>query len=66
MTKSLVEQIQNLEVEFSKSKERDDQYLEAIALFDSLVERGFIRPRGYCLSSIADYSLSSSAFISED
>lgn len=36
---------------------QNESYIEALVIYKTLVEQGLIRPRGYCLSSIADYSL---------
>ena len=66
MTESIVKRIQDLEIEITSTKEKDKQYQEAIELFESMIKKGFIIPRGYCLPSIADYSLSTSSFYSDE
>lgn len=48
-------------LELLKERERDfvndnNEYENAVKTYNEMVENGIIKPRGYCLSSIADYT----------
>ena len=50
-----VEKLCNENKDFT-SESRFNDYKEAGETFNSLINKGIIKPRGYCLSSIADYT----------
>ncbi len=48
-------------LELLKEREKDfvndnNEYENAVKTYNEMVENGIIKPRGYCLSSIADYT----------
>lgn len=50
------------EIEILKTKENkfvkpeDNQYVNSLETFSKMIQSGITKPRGYCLSSIADYT----------